>query len=122
MSNIADFSVTIKSNLPEAKKGLEKALEMWAEMTGGDMVNLTHRDKAMGGTPVDTGRLRNSIAYASDRDFRTVYVGSNVEYALYVEDGARGGAGAHMLRNAVVDVAESAKANLQLALESQNIE
>ena len=35
--------------------------------------------------PVDTGRLRNSISHEVDED--TVYVGTNVEYAPYLEFG-----------------------------------
>lgn len=45
--------------------------------------------------PVDTSRLRNSISHETDDD--TVYVGTNVEYAPYVELGtgkfAEGGGG-----------------------------
>ena len=35
--------------------------------------------------PVDTGNLRNSITHQNDKD--TVYIGTNVEYAPYVEMG-----------------------------------
>lgn len=35
--------------------------------------------------PVDTGRLRNSIAHAVEGD--AAYIGTNVEYAAYVEMG-----------------------------------
>lgn len=34
---------------------------------------------------VDTGRLRNSVTHQNDKD--TVYVGTNVEYGVYVEMG-----------------------------------
>lgn len=37
--------------------------------------------------PVDTGNLRNSITNALDGSGKTVYVGTNVEYAPYVEYG-----------------------------------
>lgn len=36
---------------------------------------------------VDTGRLRNSITHAVDESDRSVAVGTNVEYAPYVELG-----------------------------------
>lgn len=36
--------------------------------------------------PVDTGRLRNSITHSVDVGFGAVYIGTNVEYAQYVED------------------------------------
>lgn len=35
--------------------------------------------------PVDTGRLRNSITHTSDGE--SAYIGTNVEYAAYVEMG-----------------------------------
>ncbi len=35
--------------------------------------------------PVDTGRLRNSITHTNDDD--SAYIGTNVEYAAYVELG-----------------------------------
>lgn len=37
--------------------------------------------------PVDTGRLRNSISHKVDPDEPAAYVGTNVEYAPYVEFG-----------------------------------
>lgn len=38
-------------------------------------------------TPVDTGRLRNSIAHKVVEDEKAVYIGTNVEYGIYVEYG-----------------------------------
>lgn len=35
--------------------------------------------------PVDTGRLRNSISHAVDNN--AAYIGTNVDYAVYVEMG-----------------------------------
>ena len=37
--------------------------------------------------PVDTGALKNSIAFRVDPDEQAVYIGSNSEYAVYVELG-----------------------------------
>lgn len=37
--------------------------------------------------PVDTGALRNTIAFKVEPDEQAVYVGSNSEYAVYVELG-----------------------------------
>lgn len=36
---------------------------------------------------VDTGRLRNSIAHTVEEDEKAVYIGSNLEYAVYNEVG-----------------------------------
>ena len=53
--------------------------------------------------PVDTGRLRNSITHQVEEGDKAVYVGTNVEYAVYVEmnDKAKHKTGqAHFLRDA----------------------
>lgn len=113
--------VKVESHLPEAQQALKMALKQWANRTGGELVNLTHRDRTQGGTPVDTGRLRNSMTYSAARDNKTVYVGSKVEYAEAVEEGARGRSGAHMLRNAVMDCKHDAKKYLKEALKDQNV-
>lgn len=55
-------------------------------------------DGAKQDCPVDTGRLQGSITYAVEGN--EGIVGSNVEYAPYVEAGARGRAGKHFLQNA----------------------
>lgn len=48
-------------------------------------------------TPVDTSNLQQSMAFAVDNGTNTVYVGTNVEYGVYVELGtglyAEGGKG-----------------------------
>lgn len=48
-------------------------------------VGLDAERNAKLGCPVDTGRLRNSISHTNDKN--TVYIGTNVEYAAYVEMG-----------------------------------
>ena len=53
--------------------------------------------------PVDTGRLRNSITHAQDEN--SELIGTNVEYAKYVELGASAKhttGKAHFLRDAVL--------------------
>lgn len=53
--------------------------------------------------PVDTGRLRNSITNQVVEDELAVYIGTNVEYAPYVEyrDARHQSGKAHFLRDAV---------------------
>lgn len=53
--------------------------------------------------PVDTGRLRNSITHALNMDEEAVYIGTNVEYAPYVENGTSRREGVHFLRGAAQD-------------------
>ena len=59
-------------------------------------------------TPVDTGRLRNSMTHALEMDEKAVYVGTNVEYAAPVELGTSRPKreGVHMLEHAAANHAE----------------
>lgn len=90
------MSVTIKDNTQQVLSALEKAKKRGLEAIG--LVAEGHAKKE---TPVDTGRLRNSIAHAVDDD--AAYIGTNVEYAPYVELGARGRDGKHMLQRAATE-------------------
>lgn len=67
-------------------------------------------------TPVDTGRLRNSITHVSDED--AAYIGTNVEYAPYIELGARGRAGVHMLHRAATEHSAEYKRIMEDALKN----
>lgn len=51
--------------------------------------------------PVDTGRLRNSITFAYDKN--SVYVGTNVEYATYQELGTKKIKGKHFIGKSIED-------------------
>lgn len=74
------MSVNIESHaediLREKEGAIERVLEEWGLLAEG---------YAKLYCPVDTGRLRNSISHFADED--TMYVGTNVEYAAYVEMG-----------------------------------
>lgn len=52
-------------------------------------IGLTAERFAKAETPVDTGRLRNSITHVLDMDEEAVYIGTNVEYAVYVHEPVR---------------------------------
>jgi len=81
---MAKVSVTVKSNkqavLEEFKK--QKAVALEAIGLQGE-TNAKMHITAVGA--VDTGRLRNSLTHATDED--SAYIGTNVEYAPYVEMG-----------------------------------
>ena len=61
--------------------------------------------------PVDTGRLRNSISHTVDDD--TAIVGTNVEYAPYVELGTRKTRAQPYLRPSIEDHATEYKVLLE---------
>lgn len=73
--HLIDNSDVIKNALPEQ---IEIALEA---------VGLQAEGYAKLKCPVDTGRLRNSITHATVKREKAVYIGTNVEYAPYVEMG-----------------------------------
>ena len=87
------MSYTYKDNTDEVLSALKKAKKRGLEAIG-----LTAEGYAKKDTPVDTGRLRNSIAHAVEDD--AAFIGTNVEYAFFVEAGARGRQGVHMLQRA----------------------
>ena len=59
--------------LTAMEKGIKNGLEA---------IGLTAEGHAKKITPVDTGRLRNSISHATDKE--AAYIGTNVEYAAFV--------------------------------------
>ena len=105
------MSYTYKDNTDEVLSALEKAKKRGLEAIG--LVAEGHAKKI---TPVDTGRLRNSISHATDDE--AAYIGTNVEYAPYVELGARGRQGVHMLQRAATEHTEEYVALLKDSLEN----
>ena len=88
-----DIEVTLTSNKDEILEALGEQLgqAMIAIGMAAESNAKTEITKAVYDTPekgyVRTGRLRNSITYAVDTNEPAVYIGSNVEYAPYVELG-----------------------------------
>lgn len=72
------------------------------------------------GCPVDTGNLRNSIDYdvENDSDSYTAYIGTNVEYARYQEEGTRSITGKHFLKNAASNHSSQYMQIIEEALKS----
>lgn len=75
------MSVTFENHCPDALSGMQKAKAKALEIIGGKAESYAKKL-----CPVDTGRLRNSITHAQ-MDENTEVVGTNVEYAPYVELG-----------------------------------
>lgn len=71
-------------NRDEFKRGMEAALATALEEIG-----LTAEGYAKRACPVDTGWLRNSITHIVDEGGKCAVIGTNVEYAPYVELGTR---------------------------------
>ena len=105
------MSYTFKDNTDEVLAALKKAKKRGLEAIG-----LTAEGYAKKDTPVDTGRLRNSISHATDDD--AAYIGTNVEYAPYVELGARGRKGVHMLQRAASEHTDEYKQIMEDAMKN----
>ena len=71
------MKVDYKDNSQQILSALEKGIK-----NGLEAIGLTAETYAKQETPVDTGRLRNSISHSVDGE--AVYIGSNVEYAAFV--------------------------------------
>ena len=104
------MNYTYKDNTDELLSALEKAKKRGLEAIG-----LTAEGHAKKETPVDTGRLRNSISHATDDE--ASYIGTNVEYAPYVELGARGRQGKHMLQRAATEHTDEYKRIMEDAMK-----
>ena len=105
------MSYTYKDNTDEVLAALKSAKKRGLEAIG--MAAEGHAKKE---TPVDTGRLRNSISHATDDE--AAYIGTNVEYAPYVELGARGRPGVHMLKRAATEHTDEYKRIMEDALKN----
>ena len=68
--------------------------------------------------PVDTGRLRNSITNQIDLQENAVYIGTNVEYGLYVELGSSSRSPHPYLKPAASEHGDEYRAILKSCLES----
>lgn len=77
---MADIDVKLTDNSEEI---LKAAYDAWA--AGLEAIGLAAEKHAKELCVVDTGRLRNSISHEVDGD--AVYIGTNVEYAPYIEMG-----------------------------------
>ena len=121
-------NIEYRDNTEEVLSALEAAIKRGNEAIG--MTAESHaKKKITAAGAVDTGRLRNSITYAlageethvksykankggKDRETYTydgtaegkkgsgVYIGTNVEYAVFVENGAQGRTAVHFLQDA----------------------
>ena len=98
---MAGNSIVFTDNLQEVLKALGGALE-----TGLVKIGAAAQGYAKDNTPVRTGTLRDSIGVEVKPDEKAAYIGTmegrfpDKPYGKYVELGARGRPGVHMLQRA----------------------
>ena len=101
---MAGNSIVFTDNLQEVLKALDGALE-----TGLVKIGAAAQGYAKDLTPVRTGTLRDSIGVEVKSDEKAAYIGTMIEkfpkkpYGQYVELGARGRPGVHMLKRAATE-------------------
>ena len=87
------FTVKFESHKDKLTKEEEEKINAWLDAIGQDAVSTT-----LPFVPVDTGRLKNSIAHEVSESEKAVYIGTNVEYAVYQEVGTSKIPGKHFLQ------------------------
>ena len=101
---MAGNSIVFTDNLQEVLKAIDSALE-----TGLVKIGASAQGYAKDLTPVRTGTLRDSIGVEVKSDEKAAYIGTMIEkfpkkpYGQYVELGARGRPGVHMLKRAATE-------------------
>lgn len=101
-----------EDNTEEVSRGIQRAIDRALEEIG-----LAAEGYAKRACPVDTGNLRNSITHAVEGSEDAVYVGTNVEYAPYVEMGTRRTAAQPFLRPAATEHGSTYRSILKRNLE-----
>lgn len=71
------MKVDFNDNSEKVLSAIQKAIK-----NGLEAIGLSAEGHAKKITPVDTGRLRNSISHSTDDE--AAYIGTNVEYATFV--------------------------------------
>lgn len=105
------MKVDYKDNSQQVLSAMEKGIK-----NGLEAIGLTAETYAKKETPVCTGRLRNSISHEIDKE--AVYIGSNVEYAPYVELGTSRAKAHHMLQKAATEHSAEYKRLAEDAIQS----
>lgn len=108
-----DIEVNITSNRDLIEQASAEAIARALEAIG-----LQAEGYAKMKCPVDTGRLRNSITHTYDSFDQKAYIGTNVEYAAYVEFGTSKTKAQPYIKPAVVDHAEEYKQMVEYFLKN----
>lgn len=106
------IDIKIEDNSKDFIKELEDRIPVALEECG-----LAGEGYAKRLCPVDTGTLRNSISHTADDN--SAYIGTNVEYAPYVEMGTKRTKEQPFLKPAVVDHASEYKQIIESRLKSK---
>ena len=116
---MAGNSIVFTDNLQEVLTALDGALE-----AGLVKIGAAAQGYAKDLTPVRTGTLRDSIGVEVKPDEKAAYIGTMIDkfpkkpYGQYVELGARGRPGVHMLKRAATEHTDEYKRIMEDALKN----
>ena len=116
---MAGNSIVFTDNLDEVLGALNSALE-----DGLVKIGAAAQGYAKDNTPVRTGTLRDSIGVEVKSDEKAAYIGTMIDkfpgkpYGQYVELGARGQQGVHMLQRAATEHTAEYKQIVEDALKN----
>lgn len=94
-------NIRINDHSAEYLKDISNALDAALEAVGIHIEGEAKEELENTPRRIDTGNLRNSITHEVVDAEQAVYVGTNVEYALYVHEGTSKMAPNRFLKNAV---------------------
>ena len=105
------FTSNVNDILRRMEKGKRNALTAI-----GSSAETHAKDNITADDLIDTGRLRNSISYAVDGE--AAYIGTNVEYAPYLELGTKKITAHHYLKRAATEHKDEYKELTAQAIQS----
>ena len=115
---MAGNSIIFTDNLDEVLSAVDSAIT-----SGLVEIGATAQGYAKDITPVRTGTLRDSIGVEVKKDEKAAYIGTMIDkfpgkpYGQYVELGARGRPGVHMLQRAATEHADEYKQIMEDAMK-----
>jgi HK97 gp10 family phage protein len=119
VDEMAQNSIVFTDNLQEVLKALDNSLEK-----GLVDIGAAAQGYAKDNTPVRTGTLRDSIGVEVKPNDKEVYIGTMIDkfpdkpYGKYVELGARGSSGVHMLQRAATEHTDEYKRLMENSIKN----
>ena len=110
-----DFKM--ESHADEVKSAEERAVERFLTEAGLHLAGESQRELENNPRRIDTGNLRNSISSQVEASERAVYVGTNVEYGMYVHEGTMYMEANRFLKNAFERNESQIQRNAQAQLQ-----
>ena len=112
------MSVRIIIHRDEVERAISQALERALEGVGIFVESEAKDELENDPRRIDTGNLRNSITHDVVESEQAVYVGTNVEYGIYVHEGTVRMSPNRFLKNAVERNADQIKEYIEDALKN----